>query len=363
MYGKPQKFKLILFPLVLSILLSPLAGCKNEKRELPAFWVVAGTNRGESFSRNSLGGYDLQGEHVFKEKLPPFYISSMFQDSQDRLWLGKGWNDAESSNLLLVWEKGQLIKEIPVGKQPEAGFVEFCGSIIAGCTEAGMGFSLCEVDITSMESQEVVQVDPQQQSFLFLTTIASTRDFLVAAAIHDGPGDTDSSHASIYWFSKDFTLAGSMYLGPDTAVWSMVPREDGTVLLLNNSGFTQGQPDILVFDPHQGKITEKIQGSGYPFRGVSHKDKVYILDRIWSSTHINAKRSITILDNGIATTLPLPDGLGAEDIAVADGIIYLAVWQRGANSGDGIYALDPETNELNQIIEHQDASAILIQGR
>lgn len=359
---KPRKYKLLLISLALCALLSPLAGCRNEDTKPPAFWVVAGTNRGESFYRNSLGGYNLQGERVIKKNLPPFYISSLFQDRLGRLWLGQGWNDTESSNLLLLLENGQLSKEIPVGEQPEAGIVEFGDSIIAGCTEAGMGFSLWEVS-NSLESQEVIRVNPEEQAFLFLTTIASTPDYLVAAAIHDGPGEGDTSHASIYWFHKDFSLAGKMYLGPDTAIWSMMPKEDGTVLLLNNSAFVQGQADILIFDPARGEITDAFQGSGYPFRGVAHQGKVYILDRIWSSTRINAKRSITILDNGTATTIPLPDGLGAEDIAVAEGMVYLAVWQRGAGSGDGIYTLDPATGELQQIIEHQDASAILIPGQ
>ena len=355
--------KTLLIVLALLIFLSPLAGCKTEQKETEAFWVVAGTNRGESFLRNSLAGYDAQGRLVSKKKLPPYYISSLAPDSQGRLWLGQAWNDTDSSNLLLVWENGQLVKEIPVGEQPESGLVEFHGSMIAGCTETGMGFSLWEVDITSMESQEVIHVDPEQHEFLFLTTIAATEDYLVAAAIHDGPGDSDSSHASIYWFDQEFTLAGSMYLGPNTAVWSMAPMEDGSILLLNNSGFVQNQPDLLVFDPAQGEITQKIQGSGFPFRGVADDGKIYILDRIWSSTRINAERSVTILYNETSTTIPLPDGLGAEDIAVNEGIIYLAVWQRGAGSSDGIYALDPETGELRQIIEHQDASSILAQGK
>src|SRR5690554_5617071 len=112
---KPKKYKLFLTSLALCTLLSPLAGCRNEDTEPPAFWVVAGTNRGESFYRNSLGGYNLQGERVIKKNLPPFYISSLFQDRLGRLWLGQGWNDTESSNLLLLLENGQLSKEIPVG--------------------------------------------------------------------------------------------------------------------------------------------------------------------------------------------------------------------------------------------------------
>jgi hypothetical protein len=355
-----HEFKFMLTVIALLILLSSVAGCKTKPEETAVFWVVAGTNRGESFFRNSLGGYDAHGQLVVKKQLPPYHISSIAQDSRGRLWLGQAWNDSDSSNLLLVWKNGQLVKEIPVGEQPESGLVEFNDAIIAGCTEAGMGFSLWATDIETLQSQEVVKVEKEQHSFLFLTTIAATEDFLVAAAIHDGLGNSNSSHTSIWWYDSEFTLAGSMYLGPDTAVWSMVPMEDGNILLLNNSGFVQKQPDLLVFDPRQGEIVKKIQGSGFSFRGVADAGKIYILDRIWSSTRINAKRCVTVLQGETTTAIPLPDGLGAEDIAVAEGIIYLAVWQRGSASGDGIYALAPKTGELTQIIEHQDASSILI---
>lgn len=342
------------------VLLAIQGGCSGPKEEkTAAFWVVSGTNRGESFSRNSLRGYDAAGQLAAKASLPPYYISSLALDSQGRLWLGQAWNDAKSSNVLLLWKDGKKIEEVEVGMQPEAGIIPFAGEMVAGCTEDGMGFSLWSVNPHSLESRKVVAVDKGQNEFLFLTTIAANQDYLLAAALHDGPGP-DSSHTTIWWYDQNYDLCGSMYLGEDTAVWSMVPMSDGNFLLLNNSGFVRSEPDLLVFDPRAGAITQELTGSGFAFRGVAADEKIYILDRIWSSTRINAQRSVTILDGDWVSTIPLPDNFGAEDIAVADGIIYLAAWQRGNNASDGIYRLDPATGELEQIIHHSDASSLLV---
>ena len=342
--------------------LSILLGCNGQQqKEGPVtFWVVSGTNRGESFSRNSLGGYDDSGQLADKASLPKYHISSLALDSQGRLWLGQGWNDAKSSNLLLLWDGGKWIDEIEVGMQPEAGIVPFGEEMVAGCTEDGMGYSLWSVNPESLESREVVSIGRENRDFLFLTTIATNEVYLIAAALHDAPGLQDSSHTTIWWFDRDYNLCGSLYLGENSAVWSMVPISDGNFLLLNNSGFAKNTPDLLVFDPQVGAITQEINGSGFPFRGIAADGKYYILNRIWSSTRINAKRSVTIVDDDTVTTLPLPDDFGAEDIAVADGIIYLAAWQRGDNASDGIYRLDPTTGELEQIIQQSDASSILV---
>jgi hypothetical protein len=116
--------------------------------------------------------------------------------------------------------------------------------------------------------------------------------------------------------------------------------------------------NLLVFNPLAGAITQEYQGSGFPFRGVAKDGKYYILNRIWSSTRINAERSVTIFDSDSVSTIPLPDDFGAEDIAVYNGIIYLAAWQRGDNDSDGVYRLDPATGELEQIIQQPDASSL-----
>ena len=130
-----------------SALLLILSGCAGPKQEKTvAFWVVSGTNRGESFSRNSLGGYDAGGEAVVKTSLPRYHISSLARDDQGRLWLGQAWNDAKSSNLLLIWDDDELIEKVEVGMQPEAGIIPFAGEMVAGCTEDGMGFSLWSVN-------------------------------------------------------------------------------------------------------------------------------------------------------------------------------------------------------------------------
>ena len=360
--GKTGRAKFLTALLPLLLFLPVLGGCSMERKEegTVAFWVAAGTNRGESFSRNSLGGYDTAGKSAVKARLPQYHISGLTLDSRGRLWLGQAWNDAKSSNLLLLWEKGELARKIEVGMQPEAGIVQFNEEMIAGCTEAGMGFSLWSVALENLESKKVVAVDREQRDFLFLTTIAASEDYLIAAAIHDAPGSPDSSHTSIWWYDRDFTLLGNTYLGADTAVWSMVPMADGNFLLLNNSGFVRNQPDLLVFDPRAGAIIKEIRGSGYAFRGTAAAGKIYVLNRIWSSTRINAERSVTIVAGDSVTTIPLPDNFGAEDIAAANGTIYLAAWQRGKNSGDGIYRLDPATAKLEQIIEHPDASSILV---
>jgi len=353
--------KAISLAAILLISLAVMASCAGQVEEKTvAFWVVSGTNRGESFSRNSLGGYDAVGELTVKTSLPQYHVNSLALDKQKRLWIGQAWNDTESSDLLMLWKKGKLVDQIEVGMQPEAGIVQFAENIVAGCTEKGMGFSLWSVNPESLKSTQVVTVDREQRDFLFLTTIASSEDYLVAAAIHDAPGPPDSSHSSIWWYDRDFNLCGNLYLGQDTAVWSVVPMADGNFLLLNNSGFIHEQPDLLVFDPQAGAITKEFRGSGYAFRGVAADGKYYILNRIWSSTRINAKRSVTIVENDSINTIPLPDNFGAEDIDVADGIIYLAAWQRGDNSSDGIYRLDPATAKLEQIIEQPDASSILV---
>ncbi|MGI6365259.1 MAG: two-component regulator propeller domain-containing protein [Bacillota bacterium] len=342
-----------------------LGGCANPQEDkCVTFWVVSGTNRGESFARNSLRGYDAAGQLAVKANLPHYHISSLALDSQGRLWLGQAWNDAKSSNLLLIWDDDELIEKVEVGMQPEAGIIPFAGEMVAGCTEDGMGFSLWSVNPRSLEGREVVAVDKEQRDFLFLTTIAANEDYLVAAAIHDAPGPANSSHSSIWWFDREFNLCGSKYLGVNSAIWSMVPMPNGNFLLLNNSAFEGRQGDVmvsdlLIFDPRAGAIIWEYIGSGIPFRGVAEEGKYYILDRIWSSTRINAERSVTILDGDSVRTIPLPDDFGAEDIAVADGIIYLAAWQRGDNAGDGVYRLDPATGELKQIIRHSDASSVL----
>ena len=357
-----KKTMLIAGILLCIVSLSILLGCNGQQqKEGPVtFWVVSGTNRGESFSRNSLGGYDDSGQLADKASLPKYHISSLALDSQGRLWLGQGWNDAKSSNLLLLWDGGKWIDEIEVGMQPEAGIVPFGEDMVAGCTENGMGYSLWSINLDALESREMVSVDREQRDFLFLTTIAASEEYLVAAALHDAPGSLDSSHSSIWWYDRDYNQCGSMYLGPDSAVWSMAVMPDGNFLLLNNSGFAKNMPDLLIFDPRAGAITKEIHGSGFPFRGVAAEGKYYILNRIWSSTRINAERSVTIVDGDTVTTLPLPDDFGTEDIAVADGIIYLAAWQRGDNASDGIYRLDPTTGELEQIIQQSDASSVLV---
>lgn len=350
----------IIYVILPVLFLLVLVGCSKEQDKAVTFWVLAGTNRGEAFSRNSLGGYATTGELVTKHRLPKYHIGSLVQDSRGRLWLGQAWNDAESSNRLLLWENGEYVQDVEVGLEPEAGIVEFGEKMIAGCTEDGMGFSLWAVDQENLESVEVVTVEPDQHDFLILTTIAANKDYLIVAAIHDAPDSTDSSHTSIWWYDRDFTLMGNMYLGADTAVWSIVPMDDGNFLLLNNSAFVGNRPDLLVFDPAAGEIVDEVMGSGFSLRGVGEGGNIYILDRIWSSTRITAKRSVTIFAGGSVETVPLPDDFGAVDIAASDGKIYLAAWQRGANSSDGIYQLDPLTAELEQIIIHSDASSLLL---
>ena len=325
----------------------PLGGWHQPRRVFPA----------------TAAGYDATGQLAVKANLPHYHISSLAMTAGAPL-AGAGLDDAKSSNLLLIWDDDELIEKVEVGMQPEAGIIPFAGEMVAGCTEDGMGFSLWSVNPRSLEGREVVAVDKEQRDFLFLTTIAANEDYLVAAAIHDAPGPANSSHSSIWWFDREFNLCGSKYLGVNSAIWSMVPMPNGNFLLLNNSAFEGRQGDVmvsdlLIFDPRAGAIIWEYIGSGIPFRGVAEEGKYYILDRIWSSTRINAERSVTILDGDSVRTIPLPDDFGAEDIAVADGIIYLAAWQRGDNAGDGVYRLDPATGELKQIIRHSDASSVL----
>lgn len=360
--------KALLLSVILVLAVTLLVGCngKPEDGRTVTFWVVSGTNRGLSYSNNSLRGYDIEGTLAVKASLPKYHVSSLAMDNQGRLWLGQAWNDAKSSNMLLLWKNGKKVKEIEVGMQPEAGIVPFAEGMVAGCTEDGMGYSLWSVNAESLESRKVVSVDRESRDFLFLTTIAASEEYLVAAAIHDAPGSANSSHSSIWWYDRDYNLCDSLYLGVNSAVWSMVPMSDGNFLLLNNSAFEgiQGDvvvSDLLVFDPRAGAIIEEITGSGFPFRGVAADGKYYILNRIWSSTRINAKRSVTIVDGDSISTIPLPDDFGAEDIAVADGVIYLAAWQRGDNASDGVYRLDPASGELEHIIQQPDASSILVE--
>lgn len=338
-----------------------MTGCSQAPPEQQAvFWVIAGTNRGEGFSRNSLAGYDLTGRQVAGHGLPKYHIGGGALDSRGRLWLGQAWNDQANCNLLQVWQDGKLAARVEVGQRPEAGIVEFNGEILAGCALSGFEFSLWAVDPVTEAAREVAQVHKGPGDFLLLTAIAATKDYLVAAAIHNDPQDASESRTSIWWYDKDYTPMGSLDLGPDTAVWSILPRADGQFVLLNNSAFIREQPDLLIFDPAVGEISGTLQGAGFPYRGVNHDGRLFILNRIWSSTRINSQRSVTIVDGDVVTTIALPDNLGAVDIAAAGDKVYLAVWERGSSAGDGIYALDPMTGDLEQIIDHPDASTILI---
>ena len=351
---------IVLIALLLVVMVMP--GCWSEKPDAKVtFWVVAGSNRRNSFSRSSLGGYNDQGKNIINKKLPKYYIGSLALDNQGRIWLGQGWNDSRSSNLLLVWDEGELIHKVSVGDEPQGGITPFAGEMVAGCAETGMEFSLWAIDPTDFASRQVATVGKGERDFLILTDIAANGDYLLASAVHDDPQTIDSPRTSIWWYDKDFNLAGTLDLGSNTAVWSIVPQADGNFLLLNNSGFIDDSHDLLIFDPQMGTIVKKLKGSGFPFRGISSAGKIYILDRIWSSTRVNEQRSVTIIAGDGITTLPLPDDIGAQDIAVSDGFIYLAVWGQGGNFEDGIYRFDPQTDLLEQIISHPDASLILIQ--
>ncbi|MFZ5777766.1 MAG: hypothetical protein ACOY3C_06490 [Bacillota bacterium] len=344
--------------------LTAMPGCRSvdvQQKESVALWVVAGTNRGEGFSRNSLAGYNLKGRRIQKISLSDFYIDSMFVDSRERLWLGQAWNDTKSDNKLLVWQDGKKVQEIAVGLRPEAGIVEFNGQIVAGCAEMGFGFSLWSVDMNTLASKEATAVPKGQKDFLLLTTIAASDNYLVAAAAHDGTGGTPhSSHTTIWWFDRDFNPLGDMYLGPGSAVWSILPLDKDRFLLLNNSAFESGAPDLLVFDPATGSITEEIRGAGYPYRGTERNGTIYILNRIWSSVHVNSQRSLTIIEGDEIRTIVLPDDFGAVDLCADENYVYLAAWSRGNNNSDGVYQLDPVSGTLTQIISHPDASRLAL---
>ena len=347
--------------LVAILFFSPLlSGCGEKKPEGEAkFWVVAGSNRGNSFTRSSLGGYDEQGSRVAKSTLPKYYINSLVLDNQGQTWLGQGWNDKHSSNLLFVLDRGKLVKKIPVGVEPTGGIVQFGQEIVAGCAEAGAGFSLWSVDINTFISREIASVEIEWQDFLILTALSASDDYLLAAAIHDNPSTPDSPQTTIWWYDRDYVLRGTLTLEANTAVWSIVPQAGGNFLFLNNSGFIDGSPDLLVFDPRLGVVVSELKGSGFPFLGKAFEDKTYILNRIWSSTRVDGQRSVTVVEGDTITTLPLPDNLGAEGIAVADGMVYLAVWGSGTSFPDGVYRLDPKTHHLEQFISHPDASLII----
>jgi hypothetical protein len=206
-------------------------------------------------------------------------------------------------------------------------------------------------------------VDRDEREFLLLTTIAANSQYIVAAALHDGQDSKPhTSHTSIWWFDKDFTPKGSLYLGAGTAVWSVVPMNDGRFALLNNSAFLNDSPDVLFFDPEAGQITDSMQGAGYPFRGYEIGGRLYILNRIWSSVFVDSRRSITIIEGNKARTIALPSGFGAVDIVADENSVYLAVWERGDQSSDGVYRFNPATDELTQILRHPDASRVLLTG-
>ncbi|NLO88275.1 MAG: hypothetical protein GX090_06980 [Firmicutes bacterium] len=325
------------------------------------YWVVAGTNRGESFARNCLAGYDGDGRLAVHCPLPQYYIASALLDAENRIWLGVAWNDYESANEILLWQNNSW-QTITVGKRPEAGFAVFQDKLVAGCAEAGVGFSLWQVDRDSLSAREFFTADKGDRDFLLLTAVAANDQYLVAAALHDDPmGELDSSNTSIWWFDADFQPAGSLYLGPNTAVWSIVPLEDGRFMLLNNGAHLDGSAALLIFDPVQGAVTERRrEGAGFPYKGAAGDGKICILNRIWSSTRIDDRRSLTVIAGGKAETIALPDGMGFVDVAVRGDKVYLAAWQRGANADDGVYELDLTTGELRQIIAHYDASAILL---
>jgi hypothetical protein len=77
--------KAVLFSVILVLTVAILVGCDGQPAEekTVAFWVVSGTNRGLSFSNNSLRGYDVEGTSVVKTNLPKYHISSLALDSQD----------------------------------------------------------------------------------------------------------------------------------------------------------------------------------------------------------------------------------------------------------------------------------------
>lgn len=336
-----------------------LAACSVPPSTEPAyFWVVAGTNRGEGFSRNSLAAYTVNEDRVKYHELKDYFTDSILLDSQGRLWLGQAWNDDFTDNTLLLWQEGRGPQTIAVGRSPEAGLVDFDGAIVAGCTEMGLGFTLWSVDSTTLIGAEVAAVPAGQRDFLLLTTIAANDQYLVAAALHDGP-DSDS-HTTLWWYDRQYNQMDSLYLGPGTAIWSMVPLADGRFLLLNNSAFEAGGPDLLFFDPTAAAVTDTIHGAGYPYRGVAVDNRIYILNRIWSSIHIDERRSLTIIDGKALGAIPLPDGFGAVDICADEEYVYLAAWDRGKNNTDGIYRLDPRSGNLKQIISHPDASRVVL---
>ncbi len=120
---------------------------------------------------------------------------------------------------------------------------------------------------------------------------------------------------------------------------------------------------MLFFDPVAGQITDSVQGAGFPFRGHEIGGRLYILNRIWSSVFVDSRRSITIVEGDKARTIELPPNLGAVDIRADENGVYLAVWERGNQSSDGVYRFNPDTEELYQILRHSDASRLLLTGK
>jgi len=350
-------------PSVIMLAALLIAGCGTQFSDEPTVAVVvAGTNRGEGYSKNSVAGYDAAWEMTYRADLPAFHISSAAFDRHGRLWLGEGSSDRSDGRVVSIWDPDEMVGEIGVGPVPEAGIVAFAGRMAVGSVETGFGFSIWSIGVDELDAREEFRVDDLPGSFLYLTSIAATEDHLVAAAIHDDPADPDETHTTLWWFDPSFELAGALDLGPGTTVWSLTALPDGRVLALDNAAFLAAGADLLFFDPASGVVVDELAGSGYGFKAAVDGDRLFVLDRIWSSIHVDERRSLTVVDARRITRLPLPDDLGAEDIAVADGMLHLAVWTRGQNDPDGIYRVD-ESGEITQVVHHEDASMILFRGR
>lgn len=286
--------------------------------------------------------------------------SSLQRDPMGRLWIGYGGGVGYIDDRVQIYTAdGTLLRTLRPCADPYLDILFSVEVAFISCAQNGFSARFVTIDLETLET--VADTELSIEGGLFLLSSVGGDSQLVLA----WGGGEQTNRLAIYDIQT--SELKSILPAPD-----MYPTEilayQGKFYLLNAVSRTyipEENLDVLIFDPADPEISQELKlPVRSPIRGDIHEGQLYsVHDSYWYAGENDSSRYVTRLDleTGESEIWPLPDNWRVYDIAWFEGRVLLTpALGRDSEQISGIYALDPQTGELTQLMHIPGVSRILV---